>query len=1044
MEIIFCCLIFFPAWASQSGISYKSLKNYAEISVKIDDKTDYEIDCQDNILKISFNKPYAEALEEVDIKLSDWVQSKKISQDGNTIVIQMKHPISVQNKSEKDHLLLQIKKQNNDIKTNIFPNKENIKVSFGHHDKFNRFVFEFSNIKKPQYSIKNNENQTIVSFAKKLNISTPNLQQYANADLIKIHPNDQGGTDYIIPEKLLQSFELKNKLVLDFSQDTQQAAPVSPVETETTEIVRSRTFLQNAQVSNDEIKNEVVSLSFPWNVPVGLAVFSRGEYIWVIFDHHQKVNLDDLQKTTSKLISNILEIPHNKGTILRFKPKENVKVGIRQEGLLWIIDFYTHNIPYNIKELPVFTQYNSLRQAYLYIPTTTSGAIISVVDPEVGDGLLAATNIELGVGIDKSYHYPDMEFLEAKQGVAIATNASDIMASRGDSGIIFRGYERGLNISEDIETLKRRELLDKSLAQKNFGLNISPQLLKLDFNVAEKQLLDDIKEAAPDKKEQARIELVKYYIAKGLGTNAISLLRLMEKTKSPITQTDNFYALRGVANFLAKRYDEAVDDFSRGNLPDNNEAVFWRTLASSAIEFQKENNAILFSFMSIIRNYPQELKERIALIGAETAIKSNDDISTQNFMDILKSTKGDKYRKAQIMYLNAQKYDIQGYPRSAVKEFASVAEIDSQKYSSLARFEKTNLELKLGMISNKTAIGEYERLRYAWGDQPFKQKLLDKLASVYAADKNYYQALQTYKEALSLTPTKDQPQIIAKMVKLFEDVYINNRADNMPPLKALALYQDFEWLAPQSKQYSEIVQRLADRLVAVDLLERAAELLKEQLRLPDLSQETRTKIGTRLALIYLFQEDSIAALDVLDATQAEIMSPAIAQHRRIIRAKGLFNLGRTNEALDLLKEDYTKNAILLKSEILWKSGNWNDAADTIKYLIERPRPNQKLSDEQIGYILDWATALKKSGKETVIVRLRNKFISYFKETPYYSTFNVLTGNLEKDKIDINAINQTINDFAAFSNFSKIYNKSLRENSVEKVLDEGNENNEVQN
>lgn len=1036
---VFLGLLLFcgQAVAAQSGIIYKSLKNRAEISVKIDDKTDYDVETKDNTLTLSFNKPYAEALEEVDAKLSDWVSSKRISSDGNTIVLKLKFPIVAKNRLEKDWLHLNIEKQKAENAAESLDrrrNIDNVGVSFGSHDKFNRFVFEFNSEKKPQYTIKADEGKTIVSFVKTVSFSTPNLQQYSGADQIEKTANKLGGTDFVIPEHLLQSFEYQNKLVLDFNKETAQAAPLKPMLKETSGIIRSRTILQNAQIDASDGKDEVASLSFPWNTPVGLAVFSRGKYVWVIFDHHQKVDLEEIRKTTSKLVSGVLEIPHNKGTVLRFEPKQNVKVGIRQEGLLWIIDFYTHNVPYNIRELPVFTQYNSLRQAYLYVPTVNAGTVISVVDPEVGDGILAAPNTELGVGISKSYHYPDLDILPAKQGFALAPITSDIVAARGNTGVSIRGYNRGLNISEDLETLKRRKLLDQSLEQESFGLNVSPQLLKLDFNTAEKQLREDIRTAEPEKKDQARIELVKYYIAKGLGTNALRLLRSLEENKAPVTRTDNFYALRGVANFLAKRYDEAIDDFSRGSLPDNSEAIFWRTLASSAIEFKKENNVILFSFISVMRDYPQELKERIAIIGAETAIKANDDITTQNFMDVLKSSQGDENRKANILYLNAQKFDLQGYPRNAVREYANVVNMKSQKYSSLARFEKAGLELKLGAISNQKAIAEYERLRYAWGEPSFKLKLLDKLASVYAADKNYYQALQTYKEALTIAAPKNKQLIIDKMIKLFEDVYINNRADNMPPLKALAMYRDFEWLAPRSSRYSEIVQRLADRLVAVDLLDRAAELLKEQLRIVDLAPEQRSKIGTRLALIYLFQEDNIAALDVLDKTKQEITSPSIAQHRKIIRAKALSNLDRTGDALKLLQDDFTKNAILLKSDIYWKSGNWNNAADTIKYLIEKPVPGQKLSDEQISYVLDWATALKKSGKETVIVRLRNKFLPYFDKTPYYSTFNVLTSNLEKDKIDLKAINQAVNDIAAFSNFSKIYNQSLREKTMDKTVE----------
>ena len=260
---------------------------------------------------------------------------------------------------------------------------------------------------------------------------------------------------------------------------------------------------------------------------------------------------------------------------------------------------------------------------------------------------------------------------------------------------------------------------------------------------------------------------------------------------------------------------------------------------------------------------------------------------------------------------------------------------------------------------------------------------------------------------------KPKARTLEKMVSLFEDIYINNQADYLTPLKSLALYHDFEWLAPKSPHYNDIIQKLADRLVAVDLLDRASDLLKVQLKSNTLTPLQRNKVGTRLALINLFEEDNNQALKVLDATEVDNLPQYLATHRLIIRAKALSNLGRIEEALKLLDSDTSKNALLLKSEIYWNGGRWGAASDTIKYLIEKPVPGQKLSEEQIGYILDWATALKKAGRETVIVRLRNKFLPYFENTKYYSVFSILTGNLENDKINIRAIDKTINDIAAF-------------------------------
>ena len=144
----------------------------------------------------------------------------------------------------------------------------------------------------------------------------------------------------------------------------------------------------------------------------------------------------------------------------------------------------------------------------------------------------------------------------------------------------------------------------------------------------------------------------------------------------------------------------------------------------------------------------------------------------------------------------------------------------------------------------------------------------------------------------------------------------------------------------------------------------------------------------------------------------------------IIKAKALAYLKQTKEALDFLEDDYSKNALLLKTDIYWKSAQWDKAADTIKYLIENPQKGKALSSEQMSYILDWITALKKANRNTVIFRIRNTFLPYFENTPFYSTFSVLTSNLETNRVDMNAIDKAVSDISAYSNFSKIYDESL--------------------
>lgn len=784
-------------------------------------------------------------------------------------------------------------------------------------------------------------------------------------------------------------------------------------------------------------KDEIVSLRFVWNAPVNVAAFERNGKIWMVFDRPNIVDVATLKSEAGTLAEEIYTLPHPGGTIVIVKPAPNVKYALRKEGLLWILDLYTGRPPeFQTQNLTIFTQYDSLKQSYLFIPNNQTGNILSIIDPEIGDIISISTTSQLGLGFNSAYRYPDFDILPTTQGLAFVVNAPDIVLNRGNSGITLKAIGRSLNITSDLDVLKRnqRQLnYDKDTVHMNaFNLQIPQSLANRNF----KDVVDDFTKqilAAPlDQKNNLRLKLAQYYIYYGLGTNALYILNQMRNLNLPETQTDHFKALSGIANFLARRYTEAVRDFSSGNLPESAEGVFWRTIAQSASEYREENNSVIFAHISLMRDYPQAVKDEIAVIAARNAIATGDDLSSQNFIDILQSVP-DRMRNLgpQITYLTAQKLEMQGYLRNAVKEYQKLLVSDSAMFSAYARLRHTILSQLVNFIDTKAAIKELEKLRFAWGEKEFKILLLGKLSDFYLKDKDYYNTLRVLNEQGFLADEEQKKVIAGKMVKIFEDIFIGNLADeNMSPIKSLALYQDFKWLAKISPKQNMIIQKLSDRLVAVDLLPRAQTLLLDLLQRPDLTPDNRARVGSRLAIIYLFENTPQDALDILAATDAPDLASATVNPRRIIAARALSALDRSDEALELLADDMSPNAILNRFEIYWNAGDWDNASNTIKYLIKEPTPGQKLSTEQVNYILDWATTLKQAGKETVLVRLRNKFMPYFKDTPFHSVFNVLTNHLEKEKVDIKNINSIINDVQNFNNFSKFYTESLKESDLE--------------
>ena len=272
-----------------------------------------------------------------------------------------------------------------------------------------------------------------------------------------------------------------------------------------------------------------------------------------------------------------------------------------------------------------------------------------------------------------------------------------------------------------------------------------------------------------------------------------------------------------------------------------------------------------------------------------------------------------------------------------------------------------------------------------------------------------------------------QKNIISKMIKIFEDIFLGNLADeNMSSVKSIALYNDFKWLSHKSKHHYLMTLKLADRLVAVDLLDRAKEVLQTMMLDENITTETRARVGSRLAVIALFDNNPAEALSYLKRTEAPDLLPETTNPRRILYSRIQKSLGNYEQALALLENDNSKNAILYKFEIYWDAQDWDKASNTIKQLIKEPVAGEKLSTEQINYLLDWALALKQAGKATVLVRLRNKFAPFFKNTPYNSSFNMLTNNLEKEKINIKSIRSIINDIKNFNDFAKFYTQQLEE------------------
>ena len=190
-----------------------------------------------------------------------------------------------------------------------------------------------------------------------------------------------------------------------------------------------------------------------------------------------------------------------------------------------------------------------------------------------------------------------------------------------------------------------------------------------------------------------------------------------------------------------------------------------------------------------------------------------------------------------------------------------------------------------------------------------------------------------------------------------------------------------------------MIRRLADRLVSVDLLDQAAELLQYQVD-NRLQGAARAQVATRLAVIYLMNHKPDKAQAVLRATRTADLSNEIRVPRLMIEARALSDLGRHDFALEVIAGLEGRESLRLRSDIYWASRNWQKAAEHIELLYgDRWKSFEPLSDVERADMLRAGVGYALAEDKLGAARLRDKYAAKMAQGPDGRAFDVVTGGL---------------------------------------------------
>ena len=292
-----------------------------------------------------------------------------------------------------------------------------------------------------------------------------------------------------------------------------------------------------------------------------------------------------------------------------------------------------------------------------------------------------------------------------------------------------------------------------------------------------------------------------------------------------------------------------------------------------------------------------------------------------------------------------------------------------------AKLLEIALQQKRDEIKQGDAQKELETVVDDLARRPTEVKTLQMLSQIYNDNGRYFESLQaarTRDPAASPIPTARAPRR-TRAQALFAQIFLSQKGDDLPPIEALSMFYEFRELTPIGRRGDEMIRRLADRLVAVDLLDQAAELLQYQVD-KRLEGSARAQVASKLAMVYLAGRKPDLAITALRATRIADLSGELRQQRLLLEARAQSDVGRHDLALDIVSNISGREAIRLRSDIYWAARRWREASEQIElYYGERWRDFKPLNPAEKSDVIRAVVGYALAEDAIGMARFREKY-----------------------------------------------------------------------
>lgn len=743
-------------------------------------------------------------------------------------------------------------------------------------------------------------------------------------------------------------------------------------------------------------------LTFSFAVATPAALFRRADTVWLVFDSPKPIDIEPIRSKGGAVVGEVSRLLLDKGQAIRIRLNRPQMLSLTGEELPgsanWTLAF-ADTIQASPLPLTAIRNMTDPASANITVPLSRPGLMHRLIDPDAGDTLLVVTAPPPIRGFIKRQDFVEVQLLESIHGAAIHPNSDDVTAEVGSDRIVV-GRPGGLTLSSADVASERaatavRPIFDIGEWRKNQAEN---------FLARKDDLIAAAAAAGSEQRTQARLDLARFYMSRGMYPEAKGVADLVLADVKLGQEDSTALMVRSVANILIGRPEQGLKDLANAVIGTNHDSQLWKALAYARQAKWAEAREKFKNVEFAIASLPVDLQRIVLADAMRASLEVKDYAGAARRRSDLDVVGISSELKPGFAVLRGRLAEALGYDKDAQSDYKIAITSSDRAAAAEARLLDITLRQKRDEVSQADALRELETAAVMWRGDSIEVKTLGMLARIYADSGRYGDSLAAAKAATRQQPNSEPSrQAQDGAAALFAQLYLGPKGDDLPPVDALGMFYEFRELTPIGRRGDEMIRRLADRLVAVDLLDQASELLQYQID-KRLEGAARSQVAARLAMVYLTNRKPDRAIASLRTTRIADLSGELRQQRLLLEARAQSDVGRHDMALDIVSNLSGREAIRLRSDIYWAARRWRESAEQIElYYADRWRDFKPLDPVEKGDVIRAVVGYALAEDALGMVRFREKYAPLMTGEADRSAFEIASRPAAGNSAEFSAI-----------------------------------------